>query len=98
MNSVPVADSTVPDVVRVRGARVNNLRDVDVDIPLNKLVSIAWCEWLRDAYATAARTPGKVESEDPASSAFDLAERNATPVTERLPPGAPSTIAAGADE
>ncbi|MGO1949377.1 MAG: excinuclease ABC subunit UvrA [Mycobacteriaceae bacterium] len=33
--------SDLPDHVSVRGARVNNLRDVDVDIPLNTLVGIA---------------------------------------------------------
>jgi excinuclease ABC subunit A len=31
----------LPDHISVRGARVNNLRDVDVDIPLNQLVGIA---------------------------------------------------------
>ncbi|WP_080797440.1 excinuclease ABC subunit UvrA [Arabiibacter massiliensis] len=30
-----------PDRIQVRGARVHNLRDVDVDIPLNRLVGIA---------------------------------------------------------
>ena len=30
-----------PDVIAVRGARVHNLRDVDVDIPLHTLVGIA---------------------------------------------------------
>ena len=30
-----------PDAVKVRGARVNNLRNVDVDIPLGSLVGIA---------------------------------------------------------
>ena len=30
-----------PDAVKVRGARVNNLRNVDVDIPLDSLVGIA---------------------------------------------------------
>src|SRR5699024_1388523 len=30
-----------PDHIRVRGAKVHNLRDVDVDIPLSSLVGIA---------------------------------------------------------
>ena len=30
-----------PDRIRVRGARVNNLRGIDVDIPLQSLVGIA---------------------------------------------------------
>ena len=29
------------DAIRVRGARVHNLKDVDVDVPLNKIVGIA---------------------------------------------------------
>src|SRR3989338_1550673 len=29
-----------PDVVRIKGARVHNLKDIDVDIPRNKLVVI----------------------------------------------------------
>lgn len=32
---------TVPDRIRVRGARVHNLRDVDIDVPLHSLVGIA---------------------------------------------------------
>lgn len=32
---------SVPDRIRVRGARVDNLRDVDVDVPLHSLVGIA---------------------------------------------------------
>ena len=30
-----------PDHIEVRGARVHNLRGVDVDVPLNELVGIA---------------------------------------------------------
>lgn len=31
----------VPTHIRVRGARVHNLKNIDVDIPLNKIVGIA---------------------------------------------------------
>jgi len=31
----------VPDHIEVRGARIHNLKDVDVDVPLNKVVGIA---------------------------------------------------------
>ncbi|MEX0158680.1 MULTISPECIES: excinuclease ABC subunit UvrA [unclassified Microbacterium] len=41
MTADPARDHSVPDVIRVRGARVNNLQNIDVDVPLNKLVSIA---------------------------------------------------------
>ena len=30
-----------PDRIQVRGAQVHNLKDLDVDIPLNRLVGIA---------------------------------------------------------
>ena len=30
-----------PYAIRVRGARVHNLKNIDVDIPLNKIVGIA---------------------------------------------------------
>lgn len=39
--SVSVDNSAVPQAIEVHGARVHNLRDIDVDIPLNKLVGIA---------------------------------------------------------
>ena len=29
------------DQIRIRGARVHNLKDIDVDIPLNRIVGIA---------------------------------------------------------
>ena len=34
-------DNTAPTHIRVRGARVHNLKNVDVDIPLHKIVGIA---------------------------------------------------------
>ena len=32
--------TNVPDVIRVRGARAHNLKNVSVDIPKNKLVVV----------------------------------------------------------
>ena len=34
-------ESTAPSCIRVRGARVHNLKNIDVDVPLNKIVGIA---------------------------------------------------------
>ncbi|TFV83695.1 excinuclease ABC subunit UvrA [Microbacterium sp. dk485] len=35
------AAAALPDAIRVRGARVNNLKNIDVDVPLHMMVSIA---------------------------------------------------------
>lgn len=35
------ADNTAPKAIKIRNARVHNLKNVDVDIPLNKIVGIA---------------------------------------------------------
>ena len=41
-HTAPAAsDDRAPDRIEVRGARVHNLKNVDVDIPLNELVGIA---------------------------------------------------------
>ena len=34
-------ESTAPSCIQVRGARVHNLKNIDVDVPLNKIVGIA---------------------------------------------------------
>jgi len=34
-------DSEIPKKIKIRGARVHNLKNIDVDIPLNKIVGIA---------------------------------------------------------
>lgn len=35
------ADNTAPKAIKIRNARVHNLKNIDVDIPLNKIVGIA---------------------------------------------------------
>ncbi|HEV3291194.1 MAG TPA: hypothetical protein VG123_19620 [Streptosporangiaceae bacterium] len=34
---------TLPAVIGVRGARHDNLGDVDADVPLWRTVAVAWC-------------------------------------------------------
>ena len=38
MNGTP---TNVPDAIQVRGAKVHNLKNIDVDVPLHKIVGIA---------------------------------------------------------
>ena len=35
------------EAIKIRGARVHNLKNIDVDVPLNKIVGIAGCVRLR---------------------------------------------------
>ena len=46
----------IPDRIEVRGGRVHNLKHIDVDIPLNKIVGIAG---LRSGSCTR-RVPGVI--------------------------------------
>lgn len=34
-------ETNAPDKIRVRGARLHNLKNINVDVPLNKIVGIA---------------------------------------------------------
>ena len=38
---MPLRAEAAPDHIEIRGARVHNLRNIDVDIPLNELVGVA---------------------------------------------------------
>lgn len=39
--AVNVESDSLPKTIQVRGARVHNLKNIDVDIPLNQIVGIA---------------------------------------------------------
>ena len=39
--AVSVEPDSLPKTIQVRGARVHNLKNIDVDIPLNQIVGIA---------------------------------------------------------
>lgn len=39
--------TTLNSDIIIKGARVNNLKNIDVEIPRNKLVVITWAFWIR---------------------------------------------------
>jgi excinuclease ABC subunit A len=40
-NAVMEYETNEPKHIKVRGAKVHNLKNIDVDVPLNKIVGIA---------------------------------------------------------